>query len=260
MAARPQTLSAALRAPLRPRHLSKVRLLQADGARTTVFVASYHAGAVEPSVERLPEPMPLERWCRLTGAPEAIVGGFYARPHGTPLGELRTHGMLREHVPFTAPYDGIRACVHVDGGRLRIARRDRLPAEPRGDLLQAGPLLLCDGEPVVAGDPEGFSAGRGQFDSDITDGRYPRAALAVAGDRIVAVVCEGRAWREAGLTLEELAGFLRGLGATEAVNLDGGGSASLICGGRLRNRPRESHGVVIDGGRAVSTAIVFNRV
>jgi hypothetical protein len=144
-------------------------------------------------------------------------------------------------------------------GRLQIARRDALPAEPVGDLLQAGPLLLAGGEIALDGDAEGFSAGSRQFDSDITQGRYPRAALAVAGDRILAVACDGRADREAGLTLAELAAALRDLGASDAINLDGGGSTSLVCGGRLRNRPREEHGIVLQGGRPISTALVFRR-
>ena len=55
----------------------------------------------------------------------------------------------------------------------------------------------------------------------------------------------------------ELAETLIALGAIQALNLDGGGSTSLVAGGRLRNTPRESHGVVLAGGRPVSTAIAF---
>ena len=75
-----------------------------------------------------------------------------------------------------------RACTSQRRRRGRIARRDELPAAPRGDLLQAGPLLVRDGAPVFRReeDREGFSAGEAQFDSDITDGRYPRAALGLA--------------------------------------------------------------------------------
>ena len=47
------------------------------------------------------------------------------------------------------------------------------------------------------------------------------------------------------------------LGATDAINLDGGGSASLVIGGVLRNRPREEHGIDIPDGRPVSTALAF---
>ena len=86
-------------------------------------------------------------------------------------------------------------------------------------------------------DPEGFSAGQAQFDSDITDGRHPRAALGLAPGRLVAVACDGRSRRDAGLTLEELARLLATSACHTALNLDGGGSTSLVSGGRLRNRP-----------------------
>lgn len=256
MAAIPNRLGA-LRAPFSPRHLAETRLRLVDDARTTLYVATHDAAQVEVGVVLLQRPAPLEAWCRARAIPEALVGGFYVRPDGTPLGELRTRGVRRLSVPFDEPWNRMRACVHVLGGELAIARRDALPTLPAGDLLQAGPLLVSEGSAVVGDDPEGFSAGAGQFDSDITDGRHPRAALAVAGDRLLAVVCDGRHDRDAGLTLTELADALVQLGAETAINLDGGGSTSLVCAGRLRNRPRESHGQDIAGGRAVSTALVF---
>jgi hypothetical protein len=142
---------------------------------------------------------------------------------------------------------------------VRIARRDQLPAHPRGDLLQAGPLLVRGGRPALSDgvDPEGFSAGADQFDSDITLGRYPRAALAITPRRLLAVACDGRTDQDAGMTLAELAQALVDLGATDALNLDGGGSTSLVHNGRLRNRPREEHGVDLLGGRPIVSAIVF---
>ena len=47
------------------------------------------------------------------------------------------------------------------------------------------------------------------------------------------------------------------LGTREAINLDGGGSASLVCDGRLLNRPREQDGTDIPGGRPVVTALAL---
>jgi exopolysaccharide biosynthesis protein len=190
---------------------------------------------------------------------DAIVGGFFVRPDGAPLGEVRTRGLVRRHVPFDAPWGAVRGCLHVEGGVPRIAYRDGLPSNPRGDLLQAGPVLVRDGVPVFdrRADREGFSAGAGQFDSDITDGRYPRAALGLAPGRILAVACDGRARRDAGLTLEELASMLAGLGCETALNLDGGGSTSLVAGGALRNRPRADYGRPEPGGRPVSTAVLL---
>lgn len=238
--------------------VDRVRLALADGAATTLHVATYERARMGVRVAVLPRPTPLMSWCRAEGIDDAIVGGFFVRPDGVPLGEVRVGGAALPTVPFDAPWGAVRACVHAADGDVRIARRAEIAADPAGDLLQAGPLLVRDAAATLAdGDLEGFSAGAGQFDSDITLGRYPRAALAIDDTRLLAVACDGRADDEAGLTLQELAETLVALGAEHALNLDGGGSASLVCGGWLRNRPREEHGIELVGGRPISTALVF---
>lgn len=222
-------------------------------------MAGYDADAWTPRVAEFERPMPLVRWCRAHGVHHAVVGGFFLRPDCVPLGELRIRGEAREFIPFDAPWGDVRACVQVIEGRLRIAARVMLGASPAGDVLQAGPLLVLDGRNAIAAgdDREGFSAGSHQFDSDISLGRYPRAALAVAGEQELTVACDGRSRHDAGMTLAELADTLIELGVSDALNLDGGGSASLVHGGRLRNRPREQHGVDLLDGRPVVNAIVF---
>jgi hypothetical protein len=235
------------------------RLLLSRGARTTIHVACHDASCTEIRVVVLPGPQRLEPWCARHGVLEALVGGFFTRPDGTPLGEVRTHGVVRDHVPFDAPWHAVRACVHVEGGTARIARRNELAAEPRGDLLQAGPLLVAGGDIAYdpAADAEGFRAAAHQFDPDPTDGRHPRAALGVADGRIVAVVCDGRSRHDAGLTLLELARLMVALGCSDALNLDGGGSAALISGGHLRNLPRGDFETPEPGGRPITTALEF---
>jgi hypothetical protein len=232
----------------------------ADGARTTLHLASFDRAAVGARVVQVAEPRTLLAWCRAHRHPDAVVGGFFIRPQREPLGELRIQGDSVETVKFDSPWHAVRSCVHISSDEIRIARRHEIEPAPAGDLLQAGPLLVSGGETAVpaGSDPEGFSAGAHQFDSDITRGRYPRAALALAGSRVLAAVCDGRADGEAGLTLAELADALVELGAEAAINLDGGGSASLVHAGRLRNRPREEHGIEILGGRPIATAIVFD--
>jgi hypothetical protein len=258
MASRPR-LTQLLPPQPKPRHLRRERLRLRDGERTSLYVAKYDLRRTELRVVRLPRPMPLEAYCRANGFAEALVGGFYERPDLMPLGELRTGGVARRSVPFAEPFGANRACLNVNGAAVAIARRDDLPAALTGDLLQAGPLLVRGGAPVL-GDPEGFSAGSHQFDSDITAGRYPRAAIGLTRrGEVLAVACDGRADDEAGLTMAELAEAMAALGAVQAMNLDGGGSTSLVCGGRLRNTPREAHGIALAGGRTVSTAIVFRR-
>lgn len=204
--------------------------------------------------------MPLVRWCRVNGVRDAVVGGFFLRSQGIPLGHVQVKGAIQPSVAFDAPWGEVRACVHVNQDGLRIAQHDELAADPVGDLLQAGPLLVAGGRAtyIDGQDREGFSAAAHQFDSDITAGRYPRAALAVTGERVLAVACDGRSRHDAGMTLGELAGALVAAGATDALNLDGGGSASLVHAGRLRNRPREQHGADLLEGRPIATAIVFD--
>jgi hypothetical protein len=229
-----------------------------DGTCTTVHVAAFPRERVRVRVAVLPEPETLVAWCRRSEHAHAIVGGFFVRPHNAPLGELRIDGAPAQHVPFTAPWGARRACVTVDGAAVAIARRPELPAQPAGDLLQAGPLLVRDGVSAVTGhDEEGFSAGAAQFDSDITDGRHPRSALALTDDHLLAVVCDGRDADDVGLSIGELADVLIGLGARSGLNLDGGGSASLVCHGALVNTPREQHGIELVHGRPIATALTL---
>src|ERR1700709_925691 len=229
------------------------------GVGTTLRVARFDRASFGLRVVALEPCSTLLRWCADSGTEHALVGGFYLRPGGPPLGDLRIDGSARPTEPFEAPWGALRCCVHAEDGRVGLPSRADIPAGAAGDLLQAGPMLVAAGHSLIrpGEDLEGFSAGSGQFDSDITAGRYPRAALGLGGDELIAVVCEGRADNEAGLTMAELAQAMRDLGASEAINLDGGGSASLVVGGRLLNTPREEHGLELVGGREIATALEF---
>ncbi|MFL5830065.1 MAG: phosphodiester glycosidase family protein [Solirubrobacteraceae bacterium] len=246
--------------PRRQARLEQFRVRLPGGASTMLHVASYDRAAYTPRVVQLERPMPLVRWCQAHGTDHAVVGGFYMRPNYEPLGELRIDGAAAASVPFAEPWGAVRGCLHIADGEVRIAARHELARDPAGDMLQAGPVLVRDSDRAVCAglDPEGLSAGAHQFDSDISDGRYPRAAIALTPERLLAVACDGRTRRDAGMTLDELADALVELGATDALNLDGGGSASLVYDRRLRNRPREQHGVDLLDGRTVATAVVFS--
>jgi hypothetical protein len=232
-----------------------------DGAGTTVHIASYPRSGFRARLVRITPVGTLKQWSSANGVEDAIVGGFFIRAEGIPLGELRLDGIPQPSQRFDPPWDRARACLQIDGDEVRCALRDQFGAQPRGDLLQAGPMLVEGGASclVATSDPEGFSAGAHQFDSDITRGRYPRAALGINSSRLIAVVCDGRSDSDAGMSLAELAKTMVELGATEAINLDGGGSASLLVGGELANVPREEHGRPLAGGRPISTAIAFGR-
>ena len=235
-----------------------LRFRTRDALETTVYVVRHPLATTRVSVMLFDEPTRLDHWCAATGHPEAIVAGFFVRDPYLPLGEVRLGGTAVGHEPIAAPWASTRACVHVDGS-VRLARREELGADPPGDLVQAGPLLVHDGRSIVdGGDEEGFSAGAGQFDSDITIGRYPRCALGVGDDELIAVCCDGRrSGVDSGLELGELARLMVSFGAREAINLDGGGSATLVHRGHLLNRPYSNDDQPAPESRAIVTALVF---
>ena len=143
MATRPRLTPLRDAAQPKLRHLRRERLRLADGARTTLYVARYDLRRFEARVVRLPQPAPLEAFCRANGFDEALVGGFYERPDLIPLGELRTGGVARRHVPFAEPFGAIRAAIAIDGANVAIARRDELPdaaaRRPDAGRAAAGP-------------------------------------------------------------------------------------------------------------------------
>ena len=236
-----------------------LRFRTRDGDETTVYLVRHPLPATRVSVLSFETPTRLDHWCAATGHPEAIVAGFFVRDPYRPLGEVRIDGSEVEHEPIAAPWGERRACVHVDAS-VRILRRGDVAGEPRGDLVQAGPLLVSDGRSVIdENDAEGFSAGAAQFDSDITVGRHPRCALGVNDHELLAVCCDGRrSGVDAGLALAELARLLVSFGARDAINLDGGGSATLVHRGHLLNRPYSNHDQPSPESRPVVTALLFD--
>jgi hypothetical protein len=235
-----------------------LRFRTRDRGETTVYLVRHPLDRTRVSVVRFEQPTRLDLWCAATGNPEAIVAGFFLRDPHRPLGEVRIAGEPLDHEPVPEPWAQARACVHVEGA-VRIAPRAGFGESPGGDLLQAGPLLVRGGKSIVDDDDrEGFSAGAGQFDSDITVGRHPRCALGVGESELLAVCCDGRRTGvDAGLALGELARLMVSFGAREAINLDGGGSATLVHRGHLLNRPYSDRDQAAPESRPVVTALLF---
>jgi exopolysaccharide biosynthesis protein len=231
-----------------------------DGQTTTVYAVRHALHDTGVRVLFFPGTRRLDVWCQSAGVGEAVVGGFFMRDPYRPLGEVWVDGRAVRHEPAPAEFARRRACVVCDGDGVRIVVREDAPERPEGDLVQAGPLLVADGE--VAFDPqtdhEGFSAGAEQFDSDITAERHPRAAFGVADDALVAVACDGRrSGVDAGLSMVELAGVMVQLGAQRAINLDGGGSTTLVHRGHLLNRPYSTQDQPAPQTRRIVSALAF---
>jgi Phosphodiester glycosidase len=231
-----------------------------DGDVTTMYAVRYPRRSMRARVLYFPRTERLDVWCRGNGVEEAVVGGFFLRDPYRPLGELWIDGRPLDHEPVAAAYAARRASVVIDDGDVQLMERGAAPARPLGDLVLAGPLLVADGTIVfdAVADREGFSAGAGQFDSDITDGRYPRAALGVSSESLIALACDGRRSNvDGGLSMLELAEAMVELGAESAINLDGGGSTTLVHRGHLLNRPYSTQDQPAPASRKVVSALAF---
>jgi len=100
-------------------------------------------------------------------------------------------------------------------------------------VLGAGPLLVKDGDIFVAAEAE-------EFGPDVARGRAPRTAAGLTADgRLLLVVVDGRQKISIGMTLPEMARFMRKLGAVQAMNLDGGGSSEMVVAGQVVNSPSD---------------------
>ena len=189
------------------------------------------------------------------------MGGFFVRDPYRPLGEVWAAGRAVRHEPLPEAYAPRRACVVSDGDGVRIVARDDAPERPDGDLLQAGPLLVADG--AVAFDPRGRPRGLQRRRPSSSTPTSPRTAIrgrrsGIGEDALIAVACDGRRTNvDAGLSMLELAAVMVDLGAQRAINLDGGGSTTLVHRGHLLNRPYSNQDQPAPQTRRVVTALAL---
>ena len=95
-------------------------------------------------------------------------------------------------------------------------------------VFSFGPVLLEDGSISVT---ENEEVGMAMASN-------PRTAIGYLGkNHYVFVVSDGRTSESAGLSLYELASFMKSLGALDAYNLDGGGSSTMVFKGEVINTP-----------------------
>jgi hypothetical protein len=80
------------------------------------------------------------------------------------------------------------------------------------------------------------------------DGYHPRSMIGVDGNGFLYLVTvDGRAENSGGMTLPELQAYAAALGLRNAINLDGGGSSTMIVAGSLVNHPSDGRERVVAG-------------
>ena len=95
-------------------------------------------------------------------------------------------------------------------------------------VLSFGPALIENGQVTVDSSDE---VGKAMASN-------PRTAIGIVDDNTyVFVVSDGRTSESQGLSLKQLAEFMKELNVTTAYNLDGGGSSSMYFNGQIINKP-----------------------
>jgi hypothetical protein len=175
-----------------------------------------------------------------------------------------------------APGDTARAAVldtlaAIDGvtvpeGGAVLTGRGRGAAFLRGVVAPGDTVrwwLGFEGAPgpvreMVGGWPRLLQAGEHVHDQDAAvtpafgETRHPRTAVGWRPDgTLLLVAVDGRQPHSDGMSLGELAALFLRLGATEALNLDGGGSTTMVVRGEVVNRPSDR-----EGERANANALV----
>jgi exopolysaccharide biosynthesis protein len=113
-------------------------------------------------------------------------------------------------------------------------------------ILGGGPQLVKDGKVDITTVQEKVLPA---FRND----RHPRTAFAkLTAGKVLLLTVDGRQpGISTGMSLDMLANLLLEFGADEAINLDGGGSTTMVVRGKVVNRPSDS-----TGERPVSDAIL----
>lgn len=159
----------------------------------------------------------------------AVNGDFYG---------ARTSGyVIRNGILYrsTGTADTDVLCIYADG-HFEITNSSEKSAQELVDegVWQAfsfGPALIEDGSITVNASSE---VGRAMASN-------PRTAIGIIENgHYLFVVSDGRTDESTGLSLLQLAQFMKGLGAETAYNLDGGGSSTMVMNGKLINHPTTS--------------------
>lgn len=160
------------------------------------------------------------------GAILAINGDYYGSQEA---GYVLRNGTLYRNTSSSGQEDLV---IYEDGSFAVINETDvtaeELLANGAQQILSFGPALIEDGTVVVS---EGDEVGKAKTSN-------PRTAIGIMDDlHYVFVVSDGRTDESAGLSLLQLAEFMKELGVVTAYNLDGGGSSTMYFNGEVINNP-----------------------
>ena len=156
----------------------------------------------------------------------AINGDYYGVQE---RGYVLKNGVIYRDTPVNNKEDLV---IYKDGS-FEIIKENEISLEEllsKGayNVLSFGPALVEDSNISVSKNQE---VGKAMASN-------PRTAIGIISDNhYVFVVSDGRTSESEGLSLYELADFMKKIGCTTAYNLDGGGSSTMYFNGEIINNP-----------------------
>ena len=157
----------------------------------------------------------------------AINGDYYG---ARDAGYVVRNGQLLRSQSQSADQEDL--VIYKDGS-FGIIKEGDITAQQLVDngamqVLSFGPALIENGKIAVDSSDE---VGKAMASN-------PRTAIGIINDNTyVFVVSDGRTSESQGLSLKQLAEFMKELNVTTAYNLDGGGSSSMYFNGQIINKP-----------------------
>lgn len=143
------------------------------------------------------------------------------------------------------------AAVAVPGKKLKVdtdllnENGKSLKTTPSTDVVNGGPTLVQNGQLDVTAKRDGMvrTNDSNSFFYGWVHKRNPRTFAGVdAQGRTLLVTADGRQTTSLGLSLNEEAHVAKSLGMVNAMNLDGGGSTTMVQGGKVMNSPSDATG------------------
>ncbi|MBQ7287260.1 MAG: phosphodiester glycosidase family protein [Candidatus Gastranaerophilales bacterium] len=111
-------------------------------------------------------------------------------------------------------------------------------------IIGAGPYLVKDSEVFVDITEQKFQA---------IAGRNPRSAIGFKNDgTLIIATIDGREKTSVGMTLTELAKFMKSIGCDYAMNFDGGSSSALYVKGKTVNSAINKEGIAVSNALLIS--------
>ena len=196
-------------------YVADVKLSSASLIKTALAQAAYGRNVTEKT----------SKIAERAGAILAINGDNY--------GSRESGYVIRQGTVYrNTPSNNDALAIFADGS-FKIINQSEVSANELVEngavnVFSFGPALVENSEISVS---ENTEVGKAMASN-------PRTAIGIIDDlHYVFVVSDGRTNESAGLSLYELAEFMKELGVKTAYNFDGGGSSTLVFGGTVINNP-----------------------